>query len=219
MRPYVNSVLYHPLDKILGSPGLIRVTRVLAAHGGSLSVSDIARRAKLSLPSIRTALRRLLDLDVVTSVGAGSSLICALRVEHPLAPALVELFKVEQEQASDVLRATRRAAEALRPAPAALWLYGSVARGEDNVGSDIDIALVSRSTRASAQAAKLRDSLAEAIPLWADRISVVVFAPQDLRRLARTGGSFWRELQRDSVVILGDSPAGMHRRAARRAQA
>lgn len=127
---------------------MVRVARVLADHGGSLGVSDIARRARLALPSTRTALRRLLESEVVTAVGAGRSMVCALRPEHPLAPALTVLFAAEREQADTVLGAIRYAAAALRPAPLAVWLYGSVARGEDEPTSDIDIALGERTSRA-----------------------------------------------------------------------
>ena len=107
-----SSALFRPLDHILGTPALVRVLRVLAGHGGSLGVSDIARRARLALPSTRDALRRLRESEVVSAVGAGRSMVCALRPEHPLAQALVALYGAEREQADAVLEAIRRAAAA-----------------------------------------------------------------------------------------------------------
>ena len=209
MRPSASSALYHPLDHILGSPGVVRVARLLAEHGGSLGVSDIARRAKLALPSTRAALRRLREVEVVTAVGAGRSMVCSLRPAHPLVPALVALFAAERKQATVVLDAIRRAAGSLRPPPLAVWLYGSVARGADEPSSDIDVLLVSALSEPTAQADALRDAIAVELRGRDRRVSVVALGPSDVTRLARTRAKFWRELQRDAVVLSGDAPDGV----------
>jgi predicted nucleotidyltransferase len=216
MRPSPASTLYHPLDDVLGTRALVRVLRVLASHGGSLAVADIARRAKLTLPSVRTALRRLLDLEITTGIGAGRSMICELRKEHPLVPVLVSLFSVEQEQASTVLGAVREAADQLDPAPWAVWLYGSVARGEDDAASDIDIALVTAAPESGAQADALRDAVLRTRAASAERVSVITMGPADVRRAARAKTPFWNNLRRDAVVLLGDAPADVLARANRR---
>lgn len=216
VRPSPASTLYHPLDEVLGTRALVRVLRVLATHGGSLAVADIARRAKLTLPSVRTALRRLLDLEVATGIGAARSMVCKLRQEHPLVPVLVNLFSVEQEQATTVLGAVRDAAGRLDPAPWAVWLYGSVARGEDDAASDIDIPLVTAAPDPGAQADMLRDAVSRTRAASADRVSVITMAPADVRRAARAKTPFWDNLKRDAVVLLGDAPVDVLERASRR---
>lgn len=215
MRPVASSALYHPLDDILGSSALVRVSRVLASHGGSLAVSDIAQRAKLTLPSVRAAVRRLLALEILTSAGAGRSLLYTLRRDHPLADALVALFRAEREQADLLFRTLRESAKRMRPAPLAIWLYGSVARGEDDAASDVDIALVSADPHPSVQADAFREAIANALPDRARRVAVAGLALKDVRRLARARGKFWRELERDAVVLFGDAPAGIRQSANR----
>lgn len=209
MRPAVTSALYHPLNHILGSPALVRVARVLAGHGGSLGVADIARRTRLALPSTRAALRRLIDLEVASGLGVGRTMVCALQPEHPLTPALLALFAAERDQAEVVLNAIRRGAAELRPRPLAVWLYGSVARGADQPASDIDIALVSALSDPTPQADAARDAIAAELPGLEHRISVIALGPKDVARLARTRAKFWRELERDAVVLAGDAPAGV----------
>lgn len=194
----------------------MRVLRVLAAHGGDLAVADIARRAHLTLPSVRAALRQLLDLGVVTGIGAGRSMVCGLRRAHPLVPHLVSLFQAEQEQAEAVLVAVRQAAGRLDPAPWAVWLYGSVARGEDDVASDIDIALVTAAKDYGAQADALRDAVSRTRAAGADRLSVITMGPADVRRAVRENAPFWDNLTRDAVVLLGDAPADVLERIKRR---
>lgn len=214
MRPTTSSVLYFPLDEILRSPALVRVLRVLAGHGGSLGVPDIADRARLTLPSVRSAARSLTELEVVTGVRAGRSMVCALRAEHPLNGALVALFAAERQQAEVALRVVRTAAMALRPAPLAVWLYGSVARGQDLPQSDIDVAIVSAKAQPTAQAEALREAITKKLPERAHRISVVALGPADVRRLSRAGTRFWRELERDAIVLAGEAPAGIRERFA-----
>jgi len=212
MRPSVSSALYQPLDEILGSRALVRVIRVLASHGGQLGVSDIARRARLSLPSVRTSLQRLLDLDVATAVNAGRSMSCALRSKHPLVPALLAIYAAEQEQATRLLSGIREAAATVRPAPLAVWLYGSVARGDDHAASDIDVALVSARGQPKIQANRLREAIGAALPERSDRISVVALGPADLRGMIEKRSGFWREMERDAVVLSGDAPADVRKR-------
>jgi len=182
---------------------------LLAGHGASLGVSDIARRTRLALPSTRAAIRRLLEAELLTGVGAGRSMVCALRPGHPLAGALTALFETEAEQADAAFQAIRVAASGLQPPPLAVWLYGSVARREDTHASDVDIALVSARANPSAQADAFREAIATALPEREHRVSVIAFAPADIRRLAAEGADIWTELLRDAAVLLGDAPAGV----------
>ncbi|HEX2777996.1 MAG TPA: nucleotidyltransferase domain-containing protein [Gemmatimonadaceae bacterium] len=216
MRSSHGSSIHQPLDEVLGTRALVRVLRVLVAHGGALAIGDIARRSRLTLPSVRTAIRRLLALDLATGIGAGRSMVCSLRSEHPLAPALAQLFRAEQEQAAALMRALRDAAKQLAPAPWAVWLYGSVARGEDHAASDIDIALVTAAKHPGDQADALRDAVSRAGVTGADRVSVITMRPEDVRRAARARTPFWRNVTRDAVVLAGGAPADVLERASRR---
>lgn len=209
MRPAPSSSLFQPLDHVLASTALVRVTRVLAAHGSGLGISDIGRRSKLALPSVRAAVRRLLDADLAAAVGAGRSMVCQLRPEHPLFQPLVDLFTAEREQADAVVAAIRTAAATLRPPPIGVWLYGSVARGKDQPTSDVDVALISGEDQPSSQADALREGLADALSGRADRVSVIALGLSDVRRLAEQRAKLWRELERDAVVLLGEAPAGV----------
>lgn len=161
------------------------------------------------------ALRRLIALDVATGLGAGRSMVYGRRLDHPLIPAVVNLFSAEQEEATAVLRAVREAGSQLSPAPWAVWLYGSVARGEDHAGSDIDIALVTTAPEPGAQGDALRDAVSQTRATGAERISVITMAPEDVRRAAREGTPFWNTLTRDAVVLPGDAPTDVVERATR----
>ena len=136
-------------------------------------------------------------------------MVYALRPEHPLAAGITALFELERQQADAVLQAVRRAATRLTPAPLAVWLYGSVARGEDQPTSDIDIALVSALPDPGPQAEILRKKIARALPEREQRVSVIALAPSDVRRMAREGADLWNALVHDAAVLAGYDPVGL----------
>lgn len=213
MKPASSSPIYHPLDAILSSPALVRVVRVLATHGGPLSVGDIADRARLTLPSVRSALRRLTQLELVAAIGTQRSALSQFRAQHPLAGALVELFRAERNHAEELFGALRSAAFPISESVAALWVFGSAARGTDAPDSDIDVALVTYDDPPSLSADAYREELARVAPGWARRVSVVTFTPRQARKAAKEKTRFWRELERDAVVLDGDAPGVFSRQA------
>lgn len=221
MRPSAASATLHPLDYLLGTPALVRVARVLTTHGGGLALADVARRARLALPSTREAVRRLTEAGLVALVGVGRSSLCTLRGEHPMAGPLAALFAAERAQFDALLGALRAAAIGLAEPPVALWLYGSVARREDGLTSDLDLAAV-LTTPGPQNADHLRDALAASAPGHAERLSVITLTLPDIGRLASEGehgAPFWRELARDAVVLFGDAPADVLAQARRSSDA
>lgn len=207
MRPASSSSLYHPLDAVLSSPALVRVARVMATHGGPLTVADIADRARLTLPSVRLALRRLTQLDLVATIGPTRSALNQLRREHPLAPSLIELFRAERVYAEKLFESLRQAALPISNSIAAVWVFGSAARGTDTPDSDIDVALVTYADPPSPSADAYREELARVAPEWARRVSVVTLTPKQARLAAKERTRFWREIERDAVVVDGDAPS------------
>lgn len=83
------------------------------------------------------------------------------------------------------------------------------ARGEDEPSSDIDVVLVSARNKPSRQADAVRERITAALPESGHKVSLVALGPDDVRRLASEGAEFWRGLERDAVVLVGDAPIGV----------
>ena len=58
----------------------------------------------------------------------------------------------------------------------------------------------------------LRDAVSNSLPGWAHRISLVALGLNDVARLIGEGPVFWRELERDAVVLAGEAPGGIRER-------
>lgn len=108
--PRVNrSSLKYPLDDIFGSPGLVRLIRVLVYETvGPVGVADAARLAGLSSAGARKALMRLADMGIAERVGTGRSLKFCSKKENPFLHLLEKLFETEHEHYENLIIALRK---------------------------------------------------------------------------------------------------------------
>jgi predicted DNA-binding transcriptional regulator len=213
MRPPRSNTLHDPLDLVLGSPALVRVLRVLVHDTGSVEVSDIARRARLSLPSVRAAVRQLHDSGLVSATSVGRSWAYVLRTDGGMVQALIALYDAEREQARRVESAIKHWASDLTPVPHAIWLIGPSARGERT--GHLRIALLTEAAKPAEQARNLLHSVGATLPSWLPRVSVLALTVSHIRRLIAAESRMWREVERDAVVLRGFAPAVIRARLER----
>ena len=95
----------------------------------------------------------------------------------------------------------------------AAWLYGSVARGEDESGSDVDIALVVRSR---AVADEVRETLMPLEDAQQIHISLTALTTKELAALPEDD-PWWANVVRDGRVLKGAAPEQTRRRLTRTA--
>ena len=210
MRPPAqpSSDFFHPLDAILGTPAAVRILRVLSLHRGAMSRTAIAERSGLGRAGASRAIERLVRARVIASSGDPSRPLFELSDEHPLATKVRKLFQAEAERADDFFERVRDAASTIRPAAEAIWLIGSAAQGEDSVASDVAVAVVfSNPGRPALKPfnAKIHDAAAVA----GLRVSLSGISLAELSEHARTNDSWWQNLVRDAVPLVGRAPASL----------
>jgi predicted nucleotidyltransferase len=206
------SVSRQPMDVVMGTVTGVRVLRALLAHGGALPVSRLVRETRVSPNGVRDALRQLESIGIVDALGSDRTRLYQARHENPLIPALEHLFDAERQRFGALLDRIRTAAAG--PKMVAVWLFGSVARGEDVSGSDVDVAIVidAPETEVTEIADRVRERLVDAARPLAFSPSVIALSLDDLLRLRNEQAPLWRDLLRDSRVLDGRSPADMARR-------
>lgn len=100
--------LKYPLDDILGSPGVIRLLRVLFHEAvAPVGVTDAAEKAGLSLAGARRALVRLEGLGIAERIGTGRALKFGPIIDHPFSSLFCLLFEKEQEYYEDLIEELR----------------------------------------------------------------------------------------------------------------
>ncbi len=196
------SHLRYPLTRLLGSPGNVRVLRVLA-DGLLSSATQIASAAGLTPQGTRLVLDVLTAQSVVTIKGSARTQLFELAAAHPYRPAILELFKAESAGWENVVLRLRDQLNQ-QPGVKAAWLYGSVARGEDTPASDIDLALLVTSPKVGDKAREDLMSIEDKLKV---RVSVTALTTQDLAALDE-GNIWWSDVVRDARVLKGVRPEG-----------
>lgn len=203
------SHLRYPLTLLFGSPGKVRVLRVLG-DGLSSSTTQIASAAGLTPQGARLVLDVLTAQGVVTVKGSARTQLFELAPVHPYRHAILERLKAESSAWEDVVIRLRDRLN-LRPGAKTAWLYGSVARGDDTPASDIDLALLVSSHTVG-------DNVREDVMPIEDelkvRVSVTALTAQELAALGE-GDIWWSDLVRDARVLKGGRPEAAMKTARR----
>ena len=211
----VQSHVRYPLTTILGSAGNVRVLRALANDRAPQSAPHIARQAGLSPQGARLVLDALALQQLVEVHGSGRAQLHTLNPAHSFATALGALFQEERERWEHLLDQVREKLAAPSDSVEAVWLYGSVARGEDTARSDLDIALLVSSHEVTD---RLREGLEPLEKAQQVRISLTALTHRDLAAIPDSD-PWWSGVVRDARVLKGPAPDAAKRQVAQQAAA
>jgi predicted nucleotidyltransferase len=205
MRPLKSqSHLRFPLTSYLGNEGSVRLLRVLFAHGGALSVAQLARDSGLTTRGARQTIENLTGSKLLKRFGQPRAQVFSIDFENPLAYALKALFDSEQAHGENVVREIREVLTVTAQVESA-WYYGSAARGDDTQNSDFDIVVLSKDGEADFATEAARAALQGVEDRFYVTCSVVGLSRSDCFRLSR-GDPWWDNVIRDAKVLKGVSP-------------
>lgn len=192
-RPH--TVISHPLDS--------EVLHVLAGTTDGLTGRAVARLSSVgSQEGIRRSLGRLVDEGLVSQRRAGNAILFELNRRHLAAPAVEQLTDLRQA----LLGRLTDAFSGWRIAPLHASLFGSAARGDGDVGSDIDLFVV-RPASADEEDPVWRDQLdrlAEDVRGWTgNRAGIAEVSEADLPELRRRRPAIVESLEADAVQLAG----------------
>lgn len=197
--------LRYPLTSILGGNANIRTLRELFRHGGELSAPSLVGRTGLAKASVRQSLGQLQELRVIESVGLRRTKLFRIRRAHPFFEQLTALFQAERDRFENIIKAIGEAADHF-DGILAVWLYGSVSRGEDRANSDVDVAIVVRRGDVAEIEKSFRAQLANPGEEFDFAVSVVAIDTDDVLRLSGEVDRWWANLVKDALVIRGERP-------------
>lgn len=208
-RASPQSALRAPLSRLVGSQANVRVLRELSRHGGQLSAPRLTAQTGLAHRSVYLALSELQAMKIVDVRGSGSTWLYQFEHHHPLAGFLSALFEAEERRFDDILECIETAAKACNKGVIAVWLHGSVARGDDQPTSDLDIAVVTTPGARSRIDNAIREQLRTAEGRLLFTASLMMIGTDDLLRLARERAPWWKGVLKDGRPIVGDRPEAL----------
>lgn len=200
-----SGLLREPLSYALGTRAKVALLRVLATVPTPLGQRDLARRARVPHRTAQVALEELVAMRLVHRLQGGREFMVSLNRSHRLGPPIAALLTAEALLFQALLA---RLAEAVAPGGRApgvvsLAVFGSVARGTERLGSDLDVLLVAKDLPARE---KYLDRLSAAIePLTAEfgcNLRPIGYTVSETRAAFRRTGLL-REVARDMVTVHG----------------
>lgn len=179
------------------------VLRVLARADTQLTAPAVAKLAGTgSYEGIRKVLIRLSAQGLVIDTTAGHTHLYTLNREHLAAAAVIQLANLRPQF---IERMRERMNEWAIP-PVGAILFGSVARGDENAGSDIDLLVIrpdgtpEGDTRWRSQVSSLQESVEQ----WTGNATTVLeLSRKELQRMVATDHAIVTELRRDAIEIVG----------------
>lgn len=198
--------LKDPLDDLFQNRSHVKVLRALdqLPTGIDVSIREVARRAGVSHPTASTVLEGLRQQGVVR---ARRTLLAAeyrLNEEHFVASRLASLFRSEKESMQEVLAFLATEISGRAPWVDEAYLFGSGVRGDMRPDSDLDVALITSSKRAS----NLQDAMEDVSDLSAstfgNRIQAIIGTRPipELAEAGRRSYRVWRTVAKEGLRFL-----------------
>jgi len=194
-----------PIEAIV--PGVQgRVLSVLAETTTDLNMRTIARLADVSLAQASRVLARLVELGVVERRDVPPSSLFQLVRQHVAAGPLLAFARARDTLIGEM----GRLAAGLPLVPVSVIVFGSFARGEADVDSDIDAVLVR-----PAGIDESDELWSESVEQWraslrragGNRVEVLEAGSDEVEALLHTRRQVWRDIRRDGLVVHGLSLA------------
>lgn len=188
-----------PLEALFPGVGS-SVLAVLARADQPLTLRQIADRAGASHPQVSRHVDQFEALGVVRREVVGRSHLVILT--RSAAADIVRRFDLLQEE---VLAYMCRTASRLEPNAVSVVLFGSFARGTAGAGSDIDVAVVTRSEADELWLEQLGDWVDDVAVHAGNPVAEIVVARDEL--VERLDDPVWERIRTEGVLVTG-APIG-----------
>lgn len=200
-----------PVEAVI--PGVQgRILAVLAETTAELNLRTIARLAEVSPAQASRVLPALVALGLVERREVPPAALFAL-VEDHVAARVVRALSRARDAVLDELRAL---AGAMIPSPVSVVVFGSFARGEADVASDLDVVLVR-----PAGVDEDDESWVSSVEAWrtaarrltGNAIQALEIGESEVARRLHRPTSLWVDVVRDGVTVHGTPLAELGGRA------
>jgi predicted nucleotidyltransferase len=190
------------LDEVLGQRPRVALLRILVRMGGEHTGRELARAAGLDHKTCHTALQELSRHGIIEMRRVGRALACSLNRDHAVVRGILEpAFKKEaglvEEYASEALRRIKVPLESV-------VLFGSVARGEEDAKSDVDLLFVVADDRS----AKIAQAGIEGIMLdlahrYGNVPQILVVSRKRFKEGIQRGNPLYMEILKTGRILHG----------------
>jgi len=188
------------LDDILGNRTQTKLLRLLSRTRSAHTGRELARLIDQSHNTTRYALEELERNGLVIKRQAGRSNLYSLDEDNIIYTEILSpAFKLEEDLLGEVAKIF---SDKLGKDLVATILFGSVAKGEENPNSDIDLVLVFGD---KVNLGDKEDEVAEAslqvAKMFGNQVSTILVKSAEFERKKNTRSELWREIAETGISI------------------
>jgi predicted nucleotidyltransferase len=201
MLTIVNSdvMLYHDyIETLLGSKVKVKILRTLNKHSGKeFTTRELASHIKVSHTGVRKALNDLYEMNAIQIKVIGKSHTIFLNRESYAASLIDKIFRAEEETLTEL---TKLLSKNLRdPSITSATIFGSVARGEEEPLSDIDLLILTDDKeRAETVVSEAQHTVTKR---FGNPIAPYILTEADLADESRL--HILRDIKKKNIAVLG----------------
>lgn len=189
-----------PLNDVLGSKIKLNLLRVLSRTRSDHTGRELARLIGYSHNATRSALEDLERSGLVIQRQAGRANLYSIDQDNIIyTDILISAFRIEDELMDRVAETVaKQAGKEL----SSLILFGSVARSDEDPGSDIDMVLVFKDgTDLQEKEDSVHDAAVEIVRRFGNQLSPIIVTESEFEKKKRSKTGLWREIAQTGVLI------------------
>jgi len=189
-----------PLNDVLGSKIKLNLLRVLSRTRSDHTGRELARLIGYSHNATRSALEDLERSGLVIQRQAGRANLYSIDQDNIIyTDILISAFRIEDELMDRVAETVaKQAGKEL----SSLILFGSVARSDEDPGSDIDMVLVFKDgTDLQEKEDSVHDAAVEIVRRFGNQLSPIIVTESEFEKKKRSKTGQWREIAQTGVLI------------------
>ncbi len=196
MRPTIT------VGDIFGTRGRIAVLRLLWGLDVPVTTAEVARRTRLTHPAAGQILRHFSDVGIVGKAPAGRGHTYWLVRDNAFVTEMVdEVFLAERDMPEMMASEIEASAS---PHAVSVYLFGSYARGEQTLESDVDVIAVAEDDASATALRAAMDQLAGEFPRrYGAALSPIVYTRRQAEDLPRRAPELYRSLRMDGIRLAG----------------
>lgn len=195
----------NPLDYILGQQSKVKILRFLVKSSAELNGREIAKAVGLSHVKCHTALRELSVHGLINMRRIGRSVLYSIEPENILVKFFLTPLYNKESDLVNILAKTI-AKEFSPPKPVAIFLFGSIIKGQPRPNSDIDILLVQPDEKNMRQAKEeLSKAERNAVKLFGNRLAPIMIKESKFKKKYKREEKLVKEVVKTGKIIYGKS--------------
>ncbi|HLD19373.1 MAG TPA: nucleotidyltransferase domain-containing protein [Candidatus Nanoarchaeia archaeon] len=189
------------IENILGSKAKVKILRVLTETRTAYSLKSLRDETELSLSIAHKAAEELTEEGTLTRIrGTRKEKLYKFNADSPYAPALYELFRLEKtRQRKEVILShtwsvLEHTVSKIKHKSEAIILFGSQARGDATLSSDIDLLAITKNSKE-----KLLEMAGELKSK--NKKNLMVLSLEAFKEEIKNNTLFYRNIKKDGIIL------------------